>query len=63
MDPARITRYVLNVGTLFHKFYNACRVKGVEPELTAARLCLCTAAKTVLENGLALFKVSAPERM
>ena len=63
MDPARITRYVLNVGTLFHKFYNACRVKGVEPELTAARLSLCTAAKTVLENGLSLFKVTAPEKM
>lgn len=63
MDPARITRYVLNVSTLFHKFYNACRVKGVAPELTAARLCLCTAAKTVIENGLALFKVTAPDRM
>lgn len=63
MDPARITRYVLNVSTLFHKFYNACRVKGVEPELTAARLCLCTAAKTVIENGLALFKVTAPDKM
>lgn len=63
MDPARITRYVLNVSTLFHKFYNACRVKGVEPGLTAARLSLCTAAKTVLENGLALFKVTAPDRM
>ncbi len=63
MDPARITRYVLNVGTLFHKFYNVCRVKGVEPELTAARLSLCTAAKTVLENGLSLFKVTAPEKM
>ena len=63
MDPARITRYVLNVGTLFHKFYNACRVKGVEPELTAARLSLCTAAKTVLENGLSLFKVTAPDKM
>lgn len=63
MDPARITRYVLNVSTLFHKFYNACRVKGVEPPLTAARLCLCTAARTVLENGLAIFKVTAPDRM
>lgn len=63
MDPARITRYVLNVGTGFHKFYNACRVKGAGEELTAARLALCVAAKTVLENGLGLFKVSAPERM
>jgi arginyl-tRNA synthetase len=63
MDPARITRYVVNVSTLFHKFYNTCRVKGVEPALSAARLRLCASAKTVLENALALFKVTAPESM
>ena len=63
MDPARITRYVVTLSTLFHKFYNACRVKGVEESLTAARLYLCTAAKTVLENALALFKVTAPDSM
>ncbi len=63
MDSARITRYVVNVSTLFHKFYNTCRVKGVDPALSAARLCLCTAAKTVIENGLAIFKVTAPESM
>ncbi len=63
MDPARITRYVTALSTLFHKFYNACRVKGADPALTAARLYLCTAFKQVLENGLSLFKVTAPESM
>lgn len=63
MDPARITRYVMALSTLFHKFYNACRVKGDNPALTAARLYLCTAFKQVLENGLGLFKVTAPESM
>ncbi len=63
MDPARITKYVVNLSTLFHKFYNNCRVKGEDEALTAARLYLCTAARTVLENALALFKVSAPEVM
>ncbi len=63
MDPARITRYVVAISTLFHKFYNTCRVKGAGEGLTAARLSLCTAAKTVLENALALFKVTAPETM
>ena len=62
-DPARLTRYVYDVATLFHKFYNTCRVKGVEPALSAARLQLCASAKTVLENALALFKVTAPESM
>ncbi|MCH5352663.1 MAG: arginine--tRNA ligase [Acutalibacter sp.] len=63
MEPSRITRYVTNVSTLFHKFYNNCRVKGDNEALTAARLNLCVATKTVLENGLALFQVSAPEVM
>lgn len=63
MDPARITRYVTTLSTLFHKFYGSCRVKGVEESLSAARLYLCVAARTVLENALALFKVSAPESM
>ncbi len=63
MDPARITKYVVTLSTLFHKFYNNCRVKGDDPSLTAARLYLCTAAKTVLENALALFKVTAPDMM
>lgn len=63
MDPAKITKYVSNLSTLFHKFYNNCRVKGEEPALTAARLALCVATKTVIENALSLFKVSAPEQM
>lgn len=63
MEPARITRYVTNVSTLFHKFYNNCRVKCDNDALCAARLYLCSATKTVLENALRLFKVSAPESM
>ena len=62
-DPAKITRYVMNLSTLFHKFYNTCRVKGSDEALQAARLYLCTATRAVLENGLALFKVTAPESM
>ena len=62
-DPARITKYVVNVSTLFHKFYNNCRVKGEDEALMAARLSLCVATRTVLQNALALFKVSAPEQM
>ncbi len=63
LDPAKITKYVMNLSTLFHKFYNTCRVKGSDASLTAARLFLCTATRTVLENALELFKVTAPESM
>ncbi len=62
-DPARITRYVAELATVFHKFYTACRVKGEEEGLLQARLALCVATRTVLANGLAMLKVSAPEKM
>ena len=62
-DPARITRYVIDLANLFHKFYNACRVKGVEDSLCQARLTLCVAVKTVIHNVLTMFKISAPESM
>nr|WP_319487429.1 arginine--tRNA ligase [uncultured Caproiciproducens sp.] len=62
-DPARITRYVITLATLFHKFYNACRVKGEDESLTAARLYLCSATSTVICNVLSMLKISAPESM
>ena len=62
-DPARITRYVINLATLFHKFYNACRVRGEEDSLQQARLTLCTAVRTVIQNVLQMFKITAPESM
>ena len=62
-DPSKITRYAMDLATLFHKFYNACRVKGNDPALTAARLSLCVCTKQVLENVLSLLKIDAPETM
>ena len=62
-DPARITRYVITLATLFHKFYDACRVKGDNPHLTNARLKLCIATSTVICNVFNMFKISTPESM
>lgn len=62
-DPSRLTRYVYEVATLFHKFYNACRVMNDDPSLTQARLALCQSVKTVIGNILTLFKITAPESM
>lgn len=62
-DPARINRYVITLATLFHKFYNACRVRGEEESLTAARVSLCTAVSTVIRNVLSMFRITAPESM
>jgi arginyl-tRNA synthetase len=62
-DPARITRYVITLANLFHKFYNACRVKGEDEGLMQARLQVCLAVRTVIRNVLTMFKVSAPDQM
>ncbi|MCD7722928.1 MAG: arginine--tRNA ligase [Clostridiales bacterium] len=62
-DPAKITRYVINLATLFHKFYNAHKVMGSDEKLTAARLYLCAATKTVIKTVLEMFKITAPEAM
>ncbi len=63
LDPSKITRYALQTATLFHKFYNACRVKGDDTDLMLARLFLCVSTKTVLKNILDILKIDAPETM
>jgi arginyl-tRNA synthetase len=62
-DPARITRYCMDLATLFHKFYNSCRVKGEEEALMQARLSLCSATRSTIRNALTLLKIDAPESM
>lgn len=62
-DPARITHYVIELATLFHKFYNAHRVVSDDKELTEARLFLCTAVKNTIKNILVMLKVDVPESM
>ena len=62
-DPTRITRYVASLAALFHKFYNAQRVKVEDESLMQARLTLCGAVKTVINNVLTMFNVTCPEKM
>ena len=62
-DPSRINRYLTVLAGDFHRFYNACRVKGIEPELQAVRLKLADAVRLVLANGLNLLGVNAPVKM
>lgn len=62
-DPAKITRYAVDLATLFHKFYNACRVNCENESLMQARLSLCLCVKTVLRNILTMFSITVPESM
>lgn len=62
-DPAKITRYAVDLATLFHKFYNACRVNCEDESLMQARLSLCLCVKNVLSNILTMFNITVPESM
>lgn len=62
-DPSRITKYTVELATLFHKFYDACTVKNAEPQLREARLALCAATRQALANALTMLKITCPEKM
>jgi len=63
IEPTGITRYVLEVASLFHAFYNSCRVLVDDEGLMMARLALIVATRIVIRNVLDLLAISAPERM
>lgn len=62
-DPAKITRYVVDLATLFHKFYNACRVQCDDEALMQARLYLCICVKDTIKNILEMLRITVPETM
>jgi len=62
-DPSHINRYLQELAACFHRFYNACRIKGEAPAVQAARLKLADETRMVLKNGLKLIGVDAPEKM
>ena len=66
-EPHRVARYLEDLASIYHRFYDSCRVlpRGDE-ELTpeqVARLWLCAATRQTVFNGLQLLGVSAPDRM
>ncbi len=62
-EPHRVTNYLFDLATLFHKFYTECRVISEDQNLTYARLALIDATRHVLANGLGLLGISAPDHM
>ena len=62
-DPAKVTKYAIDLATLFHKFYNSCRIKGEQEALMQARLSLSLAVKQVIANILDMLKITCPESM
>ena len=66
-QPHRIARYIEELATLYHGFYNDCRVLPLGDESPSAihstRASLCDATRQVISNALNLLGVSAPEKM
>ena len=66
-EAHRIARYLEELAGVYHRFYADCRVLPMgdeaQSDVHVARINLCAATRQVLENGLSLLGVSAPERM
>jgi len=62
-DPSYINRYLVELSGAFHRFYNACRIKGEAEDVIAVRLALAEATRRVIANGLGILGVTAPEKM
>ena len=62
-DPAKVTKYVIDLATMYHKFYNNCRIMGDDESVMQARLSLSLAVKQVIKNILDMLKITCPESM
>lgn len=62
-DPAKVTKYVIDLATMYHKFYNNCRIMGEDESIMQARLSLSLAVKQVIKNILDMLKITCPESM
>jgi arginyl-tRNA synthetase len=62
-EPHHLAYYALDLATVFHSFYDTCRVVSDDAALTKARLKLVAAARVVLSRTLNLMGMNAPENM
>jgi arginyl-tRNA synthetase len=62
-EPHQLTYYLRDLAQLFHTYYNAHKFLTADENLTQTRLGLCKAVQQVLQNGLTIIGVSAPEVM
>ncbi len=62
-EPHRVTNYLEDLASHFHKFYTECRIIGSEKNLAEARIALSVAVQQAIRNGLNLLGVDAPDRM
>lgn len=62
-DPAKITRYAVELAMMYHKFYTNCRIMGEPENILQARALLSLAVKQVICNILDMLKITCPDSM
>ena len=62
-EPHQVAYYLRELAQSLHSYYNAVTLLCEPYELRSARVCLLKAVRHVLQNGLHLLGVSAPESM
>ena len=62
-EPHQLTSYLRDLAQALHAYYNAHQFIVDDEALRNARLCLISAARQIIRNGLEILGVSAPERM
>jgi len=62
-EPHRLARFIHELASLFHNYYNASRVLVEDEELRNARLALVQSVHVALRSGLSILGISAPDRM
>ena len=62
-EPSLITRYALDLASVFNKFYITCKIAGEQEDIKNFRLTVCKAVKTVLTNALTLLGIQTVEKM
>jgi arginyl-tRNA synthetase len=62
-SPSKLCAYLYDLATVFTTFYESCRVLVDDDAVRASRLELCDCTARVLEQGLALLGMEAPEQM
>lgn len=62
-EPSIVARQVVDIAQAFNKFYFEHNIKSAAPAVRNARLALVGATRQVIESGLTLLGIAAPQRM
>ena len=62
-EPSVVSRYLLDLATVFNRFYLNCRIIGEKPDVMYTRLLITRYVAEALKEGLKLLLINAPDRM